>query len=63
VHFVPLLFVDSRHTTEDIMGAGDTSYRSQLGLPATLGDNLSRNAPVLELLAAGAELALKRFIR
>jgi len=63
VKFVPLLFVSSRHTTEDIMGESENSHRGQLGLPAALGDNLSRNAPVLELLAVGAESALKRFIR
>ncbi len=63
IQFVPLLFVDSRHTSQDIMGEDAASYRSRLGLPATLADNLSRNAPVLEMLAAGAETALKRFIR
>lgn len=63
VRFVPLLFVDSRHTSGDIMGEDAASYRSQLGLPATLAANLSHSAPVLEMLAAGANMALKRFIR
>ena len=62
VRFVPLLFVSSAHTTRDIMG-DERSYRGQLGLPATLGENLSRNAAVLEMLAEGADQALKRFIR
>jgi cobalamin biosynthesis Co2+ chelatase CbiK len=63
VNFIPLLFVSSTHTTGDIMGEASASYVNQVGLPATLGDNLSRNASVLEMLAEGADRALKRFIR
>ena len=46
VRFISLMIATSEHITEDILGDGEESWKSRIGLPAEVIDNMGKN-PIL----------------
>jgi sirohydrochlorin cobaltochelatase len=61
VKFVPFMLTFGDHMSNDVFGDEPDSFKSQLGLPAEIGDGMASNPKVQKLFIDRAKIVYGQF--
>ena len=63
VHFVPIMIVAGDHILNDVMGDEPDSWKSRLGMEASIEKGLGENPDVVDLFITRLKTALSSFVK